>query len=292
MRALLMHNPTAGEGEDSKARICEGLKASGYEPVYFSTKEDAYKDAILTEPANLIVIAGGDGTVAKVLRRVPDRTVPIAILPAGTANNVARSLDIEGKPEALAARLAGAPTAPLDIGVATGPWGERRFVEGIGFGAFARHLDEDAEGDTREEELADARGLLRDAIKDAEPEWFEIEVDGDKLLGDFLFVEVINIGSTGPGLTLSPRAGAGDQLLDIVYLPAEDRDAMVAWLEQDEPEDPIPLKFVQGKKICVTTEGGTLRRDDNVWLESEKAQIIRISLEEEPFRVLIPPKGD
>jgi hypothetical protein len=63
-------------------------------------------------------------------------------------------------------------------------------------------------------------------------------------------------------------------------------------LEQDEPEDPIPLKFVQGKKICVTTEGGTLRRDDNVWLESEKAQIIRISLEEEPFRVLIPPKGD
>ncbi|XSG81681.1 MAG: diacylglycerol/lipid kinase family protein [Methyloligella sp. ZOD6] len=288
MRALLMHNPTAGDGDDSKTRLCEGLKASGYEPVYFSTKEEAYKEAARTEKADLIAIAGGDGTVSKVLCEVTDRRIPIAILPAGTANNVARSLNIEGAPEVLAARLADAPSAQLDIGIATGPWGERRFLEGIGFGAFAWHMEESSGGDTREEKIAAGRQALRDAIEAAEPEWFEIDVDGHKLVGDFLFVEVINIGCTGPGLTLSSEAQSGDKLLDIVYLPSADREKMVAWLDREAPEAPIPLKRVQGNRVAVTTEGGTLRRDDNVWLQPEKAQIVRIAVEDEPFRVLVP----
>ncbi|WP_069094468.1 diacylglycerol/lipid kinase family protein [Methyloligella halotolerans] len=289
MRALLMHNPTSGDGDDPKALICEGLRESGYEPTYFSTDEDEYKKAIETEKTDLIVIVGGDGTISKVLARAPDRSVPIAILAAGTANNIAGSLGIEGAPEVHAKHLSGAPTKPLNVGIATGPWGEKRFLEGIGFGAFAKHLDGKAKGDTREEELADARAMLRDAIVAGRPERFEIDVDGEKIVGDFLFVEVINIGSTGPALLLSSDAEPGDGLLDIVYLPVDDRVAMTRWLEQDELEGPMPLKRTQGRCVSVVTEGGVLRRDDNVWFEPEKAQIIRISLEDEPFQVLVPP---
>ena len=56
---------------------------------YQSTKDQSYKSA-LRERWDLIVVAGGDGTVAKVARRLRYRKAPIIVLPVGTANNIAR----------------------------------------------------------------------------------------------------------------------------------------------------------------------------------------------------------
>jgi diacylglycerol kinase (ATP) len=68
----------------------------------------------------LVAVAGGDGTVAKAARHMPDRNVPLALLPTGTANNVAHSLDLLGEAEEIAANLQGAPTRPLDLGSVKG----------------------------------------------------------------------------------------------------------------------------------------------------------------------------
>jgi diacylglycerol kinase (ATP) len=92
----------------------------------------------------VVLVAGGDGTVAKVARCLVDRDaahrIPIAILPVGTANNIARSLGIEGEVGGLLSGLSNAKTRYLDVGLARGPWGERNFLEAVGCGSIAEAI--------------------------------------------------------------------------------------------------------------------------------------------------------
>ena len=101
MRATLFHNPTAGGGKFTKKELMTALRLGGLEPRYVSTKSKRFKKE-LAEAEDLVVVAGGDGTVAKVIAQMPDRGVPVAILPLGSANNIARSFGVAGAPYELA----------------------------------------------------------------------------------------------------------------------------------------------------------------------------------------------
>jgi len=138
MRALLLHNPSAGTGAHSAESLSKAVSKAGYSVTYCPTKEGLYKDA-LKQDTDLLVIAGGDGTIAKIIRRMRDTDIPLAILPLSTANNITRSVGVDGDADALLRLLYSHDTVHLDIGLAAGPWGRRRFVEGLGLGALA-HL--------------------------------------------------------------------------------------------------------------------------------------------------------
>jgi len=51
-----------------------------------------------------------------------------------------------------------------------------------------------------------AREDLQDLVENAEPELFELNVDGEKFAGEFLFVEILNLSFTGPALPLAFHA--------------------------------------------------------------------------------------
>ncbi len=58
----------------------------------------------MNEKVDFIVAAGGDGTIRKITKELLDRklsekTWPIALLPLGTANNIAQTLEINGTSE-------------------------------------------------------------------------------------------------------------------------------------------------------------------------------------------------
>ena len=64
MRITLIHNPVSGRRRGTSARSLERLlEDAGHEVRYQSSKEKGFKRA-LKEPADLVVVAGGDGTVA------------------------------------------------------------------------------------------------------------------------------------------------------------------------------------------------------------------------------------
>ena len=97
MRAILFHNPTAGWGKFTKKELMTALRLGGLTPHYCSTKGRRFKKT-LHQPADLVVVAGGDGTVTKVIAQMPDLRIPVAILPLGSANNIARSFGVAGRP--------------------------------------------------------------------------------------------------------------------------------------------------------------------------------------------------
>ncbi|HYX41298.1 MAG TPA: acylglycerol kinase family protein, partial [Pyrinomonadaceae bacterium] len=106
MRVTLIHNPKAGKGHPTGDELQTLIKEAGHKVLYQSAKEKKWQRALQTS-ADLIVVAGGDGTIRKVATRLAGSRVPLTILPLGTANNIAKSLGINGSFEQLVAGWAG-----------------------------------------------------------------------------------------------------------------------------------------------------------------------------------------
>jgi diacylglycerol kinase (ATP) len=230
---MVLHNPTAGAAHPHAEELLKAIhKAIGVKPKYFSTKDADWKDG-LSKQWDIVILAGGDGTVGKSVRWLQKRETPIAILPLGTANNIARSLGIEGDLESLLSRLATASVRSLDVGRATGPWGKRMFLEAVGVGSIAEGVSRGGSKPPKPIRIDIAREDLQELVQNAEPELFEIEVDDQKFAGEFLFVEVLNLSFTGPALPLAFSASPDDGLFDVVFLEAKSRKRMLSWLGRE-----------------------------------------------------------
>ena len=96
MQAQLIYNAKAGglSSSPKKENLLNALQEAGFDPVYKETNEEEDLDRVLADAEGLVVAAGGDGTVRAVALRLLGRDVPLAIPPMGTANNIAKSLDV------------------------------------------------------------------------------------------------------------------------------------------------------------------------------------------------------
>jgi diacylglycerol kinase family enzyme len=289
MRALLVHNPTAGSGRPTGEELLAALDAAGFSTVYCSTKNGDLEQA-LAQPTDIVIVAGGDGTVAKVARTLEDRKTLVAILPRGTANNIARCLGIDGEAEELIRTLRGAPVERLDIGVAVGPWGTRHFVESVGWGALAKAVNREGPKAGKRERIERGRAAFAKAIAKAAPRRFTVLADGDEIEDDFIFVEAVNLGMTGPRILIDPTAEPGDHRLDVVHLTAGGREAMLDWLENGAEHEAPPLKSRKAEKVTLAWHEGPLRIDDKVFAEPDLPSNIIIQLEPDSLRVCVPGK--
>jgi diacylglycerol kinase (ATP) len=213
MRVTLMHNPTAGHDSPSDDELVEALEKAGHKVDYQSTKKKKWK-AALKKPGELVVIAGGDGTVGKVVKQMAKRgsEVPVAILPVGTANNIARSLGIDGDPGALIAGWEAGRRARLDVGTVRGPWGETLFLEALGFGLFTHSMalvetrvETDEPGDRDTELERDLRFLHKTLAATRSRHW-GVSVDHQDQSKAYFLLEVQNIPYIGPNVRLAPDA--------------------------------------------------------------------------------------
>src|SRR5262245_49663525 len=91
----LLYSGEAGDGV-APGRLRRAFEAAGHELLY-ATERDTDFERELDDSTELVVAAGGDGTVRRAARALLGRGIPLAILPCGTANNVAISLGIEGE---------------------------------------------------------------------------------------------------------------------------------------------------------------------------------------------------
>jgi diacylglycerol kinase family enzyme len=285
---LLLHNPTAGAKDHSAEELMDLLAGAGFSPKYQSSKDD-YKKT-LGKKWDLVIVAGGDGTVAKVARALECSDTTLAILPVGTANNIARALGVDGTLETLIEALPNAKQRRLDVGLACGPWGKRRFLEAVGFGTIAGAI---AHSDSEQKPPLElrihwGRDDLRRYLEEARPERFEIAIDSEVFTGEFLLLEVLNLGRTGPALPIASDAAHDDGHFDIVFLFKNDRAPMLSWLENPEREPP-PVTMRRGRDIRLNWEHSHARIDDRVYHPPKSVSSVEITLDDCGLRVLVPP---
>lgn len=270
MKIALVHNPTAGDGQDVDD-VVKLLTDAGHEVQHRSSKADWKK--LLQDPGDLVVAAGGDGTVRKVALAAADRGLAFAALPIGTANNIAKTLGILGDARELVRSWDVGATVPIDIGEVQAPGASRRFVEGVGGGWISELIAraEEVEDEFRllGRETDRALHLLADLLREAEPASWRITADETDLSGDYLAVEIHNIRFVGPNVPLAPGADPSDGLLDVVLVTDADREGILEYLDQRlnlaSGEMP-PLRTARARAIDVAVPPGTrLHVDDREW---------------------------
>jgi diacylglycerol kinase (ATP) len=278
MQITLMHNPKAGRGAHGEKDLVAALTHAGHKVTYQSTKEPDYKKA-LKKPADLVVVAGGDGSVGKIARRLMDSGIPMSVLPLGTANNVARSLGFVGEPEQIIAGLARGRKRVFDMGAVTGACGERYVVEGAGAGLLADYIQADEteakknrksnknEHISREQEMARHVALMRRLLHDHAAQSWKIEIDGEDISGSYLLWEAMNIRSVGPGLYFAPRAATRDGKFEFACVREEDRDTLLKYfdarLAKRRAAFPVPTR--KFRHLRVAWNRSVVHFDDKIW---------------------------
>jgi diacylglycerol kinase family enzyme len=242
--------------------------------VYVTTRQTNWQ-AALDDPGQLVVVAGGDGTVAKVARQLAGSGIPIALLPLGTANNIGTSLGATPtrSDEPLSERWRSAHAITVDVGAVAGPWGECAFLESVGCGLFAdllaRELRAKKSGKsapTREDAVQQARRKLADALRHTGPRGWRVEWDGSDRSGEYLLVEVMNISRIGPSLALAPDADPGDGELDVVFMREEDRASFDAFFRKPVSAElrPPRLPSQRAREVVLGAGSDPVHIDDRV----------------------------
>jgi diacylglycerol kinase (ATP) len=210
--------------------------------------------AALARDCELLVVFGGDGTVHEVVNGLPlgdDVDAPVvAVVPAGTGNDLARGLGLPADPVSAARILSDCHPRRIDLL----DCGARRAANGVNAG-FAAAATERLPA--RIKRLLGPLGYALGGVAAGidPPTWdARVEVDGDVVEGETLAVVVGNGGSFGGGRWLLPEADLADGLLDVLVVPAGASKARLAWELASRAALPSELPRLRGRTVRLTTE--------------------------------------
>ena len=140
---IVIYNPAAGRRRASRLwRVLDILAGNGVRVNLLETQFAGHAQILAGEAARdgapMVVAAGGDGTIAEVANGLAGGTTRLGVIPLGTANVLARELDLPLTPRAVAAALAFGRTRALWPGIASGAGADRVFVQMLGVGLDAQ----------------------------------------------------------------------------------------------------------------------------------------------------------
>ena len=267
MNAVIIVNRHAGGAADVDAEALVGaLGSAGYEAEARFTSDLGELDAALDETEGLVVSVGGDGTLRAIALRMRGRDRPLAIVPLGTANNVAAALGLTngGSPLEMLQGLDRPRPRPFDLGRVVDGRGETSFLEAAGFGLYAELLAR-----YRPDEGKDVLRAI-DAIEHVVPDFrakpLRVVADGAEYHDEFLLVTLMNTPRMGLRIPLAPDADPSDGRLDLVMIRRRDgrgllryaRELLQGTLEEDEDVRRISVRD------CRIRGEGAVHVDDQV----------------------------
>ena len=264
---VVVFNPVSGtsDPEMRKQAISDALESNGCTCQFLVTAPDLELKAAVDEAvrggADLIVVAGGDGTVMEVLSALVDTDVPAAIVPSGTGNLLSLNLGIPTTvTEAIEVALEGKVYA-LDLARATvchpgsaDRWRHFAIMGGVGLDAQMIR-DADRGMKRRWGVLAYLAAILRNLPK--RRIWASVTVDGQvPIRRRVKTVMIANMSKMTGGLDSNPAAVPNDGLLDVgIITPA----SIGQWLHLfgmallGRPQDSPFMDVRQGRSITVKT---------------------------------------
>lgn len=228
-RSVVLWNPSAGAAEEA-GDVRHELEKLPHVQILEPHGRAASIEATIRaadEGAELIVAAGGDGTVNSVVAGLVESQADIVlgVLPVGTGNDLARSLEMPLEPLEAIEALSWGTISSLDVVRATSSEGTHLYANMLTAGNTGRYLHHmTSEMKSRWGPLCYLRGVV-DVLRDLQVYRVQVACD-DKPAEEFdvLNVFVANGRYSGGGLAVSPRAALNDGKLDVVIV--QDGDAV------------------------------------------------------------------
>lgn len=216
--AILLTNLRSSRNKSLQSLI-SSLRTAGFELKAIETKVSefaavikSYKDSI-----DMVIAAGGDGTVAAVVQCLVSTSVPLGILPLGTANNFARNiglpLDINKCVEIL---KSGKPKL-ADCGMVN----DKLFVNVVGIG-LSTEVNSNVTGTQKARWGVLAYvGMAVKQFRTMKPIRAKICIDDEVIEQEVIQITVCNGRFFGAGVSIANTAAIDDSRLHIFIAPAK-----------------------------------------------------------------------
>ena len=302
-KTVVFHNPKSGDAEHDKDQLIAALEKRSYTVQYFSTKGD-WKSARLNSGEQLIVIAGGDGTVRKVTGWLLEtgmlkKEIPITILPLGTANNLSKTLKINGTYKQLIEQWPEWKIQPYDIGRIINSDEKKKnrpfFLEALGCGLFAHHLRNGKEEyvkkneDDPEKKINVDQERLLLSLSKLPPCKVEITIDNKDYHGEYLLVSIMNSMHFGTNLEFNPQSESGDGKFDVILIPGTDREKLEQFIIRQRETGPNDLNFkgISGRDIRLRSGDHLYHLDDTLY-DAEEDTLIHVRANDQQLFFLAP----
>jgi diacylglycerol kinase (ATP) len=241
---VVLVNPTAGRGRGARLAdpVTDRLREAGLNARWEAGRDAAEAVDLARRAAargvDALVIIGGDGMIHLALDAVAETQTPLAVIPAGTGNDLARALGVPLRDPLAAADLVVAGyTRAQDLGrvVAAEPEPGGAGVQHHPPGWFSTVLCAgfDSRVAERVTRMPWPRGRLRYDLAAAieigtfRPQSFTLELDGEQEQVDAILVAAGVTSSYGGGLRICEGADPADGLLDIAVVGALPRHELV-----------------------------------------------------------------
>ncbi|GFZ83492.1 lipid kinase [Elstera cyanobacteriorum] len=217
-RALLVANPGSRRGSAALQPVEAAFTAAGVTllPVESSPRETLTARLVAQAgEADLILAVGGDGTVNSVAAAAYRTGLPVGLIPAGTANDLARTLGLPLDPAAAAQVILAGRRTPIDLGEVNGTF----FFNVASLGLSVKLADKlSSTSKKRWGRLGYLWALLR-ALAEARP--FSAAItgeDGHTIVVKTLQIAVGNGRHYGGGMVVEQGAEINDGQLDLYSL--------------------------------------------------------------------------
>lgn len=218
-RYKLIANPASGanRSRDIAAQVVRllGRRKVEFDLEYTSAPKHAAEIALRScGDFDAVVAVGGDGTVHEVAGAMLDCPIPLGIIPAGSGNDLVKSLGIPNDVGRAVDILLAGRMRVIDAGTVNG----RCFVNviGVGFDAAVNHNSHGLRWP--------AGGLLRYVaalvmtLGSYRPQTLTVTLDGKESTQDLYLLTIGNGTTCGGGFRLTPHAELDDGLLDVTFV--------------------------------------------------------------------------
>jgi diacylglycerol kinase (ATP) len=229
---VVVANPVAGRGRAGKRigratsilrelRVEHEVRVAGSAAEMESVSRDAGEQG-----AEVVAVLGGDGTISCAANGVLGTGAALAVLPAGTGDDIARALDAGSFPAAV--RLLANPTmVPIDVVRVRAGEVDRCFVNIAGAG-FDSEVTETANAmSLRLGGTGTYVAALVTTLSRFTPARYDLTVDGEPLSVDAMLVVVGSGISYGGGMQVLPGAVMNDGMLDVCIVEALSKGAFL-----------------------------------------------------------------
>lgn len=247
-------NPIAGGKQKSsfEGLVNKNLDLSRFEPYFAYTQHEGHGVQLarkaVDEQMDILVAVGGDGTINEVASALLDIGTPIAIIPLGSGNGLARFLKIPTDVDKAIQRINDGHVRFIDSGQMNG----RAFFNMAGVGFDALVSNRFAENRTRGL-IAYMKVIIRE-INNYKPKEYEIQIDGMKMTREAFMISIANSPQYGNNAYVSPKASLQDGLLDVCIIkqfPLYQFPMLIYQLFSRTTDQSEYVEIIKGKEITI-----------------------------------------
>jgi diacylglycerol kinase (ATP) len=295
--AVIIANPKAGGG---RARVIAERSARTLSDLGISTRLvlPATMEAMHAEISeacerrpSVVIACGGDGTVHQVLQGAAESGVTMSVIPAGTGNDIARSLGIGVKEREswlrdLSELIRAGEESCVDLSRIT--HGDRHVWSlGVISAGFDSAVNERANRLTRLRGTPRYVAALLAELRTFRMHDYEVTIDGMSLSGRALLIAVGNGESYGGGMRICPSADMSDGVLDVTWVDTAPRRTVLRVFPRifsgRHIEHPLVSTY-RGREITISSKGSVIYADG----ERIGVPPVRIEIASGALRILRP----